>query len=73
MISRTAEYALRTVVMPGSNDGTRLCVMLRRLDEGISQIEAIFESTTIGPPLAEQNPSQPLCEMVAYGTSPTRP
>jgi len=33
MISRTAEYALRALVMLGSNPGNRLFAMHRRLDQ----------------------------------------
>jgi Rrf2 family transcriptional regulator, nitric oxide-sensitive transcriptional repressor len=56
--------------------GPRLCALHRRLDQGMAQLEALFGGTTIGQLLAEenleQNPSQPLCEMVAHGTSCTR-
>ncbi len=52
--------------------GNRLCALHRRLDQGIAQIEALFGGTTIGQLLAEQDPGQPLCDLVAHGTSPTR-
>jgi Rrf2 family nitric oxide-sensitive transcriptional repressor len=52
--------------------GRRLCPLHRRLDQGMAQLEALFGGTTIGQLLAEQDPSQPLCEMVAHGTSCTR-
>src|SRR5512135_170567 len=52
--------------------GRRLCPLHRRLDQGMAQLEALFGGTTIGQLLAEQDPSPPLCEMVAHGTSCTR-
>jgi Rrf2 family transcriptional regulator, nitric oxide-sensitive transcriptional repressor len=52
--------------------GSRLCALHRRLDQGIAQIEVLFGGSTIGQLLAEQDPGQPLCGLVAPGTSPTR-
>ncbi len=40
----------------------QLCSLHKRLDEGIAQIEALFDGTTIAELLAEASPSQPLCE-----------
>ena len=40
----------------------QLCSLHKRLDQGIAQIEALFDSTTIAELLAEANPSQPLCD-----------
>jgi hypothetical protein len=57
MISRTAEYALRSVVKLGSNPGNRLGVMHRRLDRWIAKIGVLFGATTMGQLLAEQNAS----------------
>jgi Rrf2 family nitric oxide-sensitive transcriptional repressor len=50
--------------------GTRLCSLHKRLDQGIAHIEALFGSTTVGELLAEENPSQPLCELGADGKAP---
>jgi Rrf2 family transcriptional regulator, nitric oxide-sensitive transcriptional repressor len=55
-----------------ASHGPRLCALHRRLDQGMAQLEVLFGGTTIGQLLAEQNPSRPLCEMVAHGTSCTR-
>jgi Rrf2 family protein len=52
--------------------GRRLCPLHRWLDQGMAQLEVLFGGTTIGQLLAEQDPSQPLCEMVAHGTSCTQ-
>ncbi len=38
-----------------------MCSLHRRLDEGIAMLEKFFRETTVGQLLAEQNPSQPLC------------
>jgi Rrf2 family protein len=43
--------------------GNRLCSLHRRLDQGIAQIEALFKATTVGQLLAEENVSQPLCDI----------
>jgi Rrf2 family transcriptional regulator, nitric oxide-sensitive transcriptional repressor len=43
----------------------QLCSLHKRLDDGIAQIEALFDSTTIAELLAEANPSQPLCDEIA--------
>jgi Rrf2 family protein len=49
--------------------GHRLCALHQRLDQGIAQLEALFGATTIGELLAEEDPSRPLCQKAAHGTS----
>jgi Rrf2 family nitric oxide-sensitive transcriptional repressor len=39
-----------------------MCSLHRRLDQGIAMLETFFRETTVGQLLAEQNPSQPLCD-----------
>jgi Rrf2 family nitric oxide-sensitive transcriptional repressor len=45
--------------------GRRLCSLHKRLDQGIAQIEALFKGTTVGQLLAEENVSQPLCDIAS--------
>jgi len=52
--------------------GNRLCPLHRRLDQGIADMKALFRGTTIGQLLAEQDTSQPLCELAAHGSPPPR-
>jgi Rrf2 family protein len=52
--------------------GERLCPLHQRLDEGVAQLEVLFGGTTIGKLLDDHDPGQPLCGVVAQGTSSSR-
>ncbi len=43
--------------------GSNLCALHQALDDAMAQVERCFAEQTIGQLMAEQRPSQPLCEL----------
>lgn len=52
---------IRTCPLGLSTHGTHLCPLHRRMDEVLSQVEAVFAATTLAEVLAEPSLSKPLC------------
>jgi len=46
----------------GLTSHVKLCPLHRRIDEAVSYIEKVFDSTTIAELLAENSDSKPLCD-----------